>query len=77
LAGFGPGEIRVKNLFQPDAVNEATSRMDKLPPTTNPQWSKMDVAEMMAHCYATLAWATGIYKPLDLCLRQFGVGSRI
>jgi hypothetical protein len=49
----------VKNLFQPDAVNEVISRIDKLPPTTQPQWGKMDVAQMMAHCSATLDAASG------------------
>ncbi len=49
----------MKNLFQPDAVNEVISRIDKLQPTTQHQWGKMDVAQMMAHCSATLEVASG------------------
>jgi hypothetical protein len=49
----------MKNLFQPDAVNELFSRIDKLQPTTDHQWGKMDVAQMMAHCSATLDVASG------------------
>ena len=49
----------MKNLFQPDAVNEVISRIDKLQPTTQHQWGKMDVAQMMAHCSATLDMASG------------------
>ncbi len=52
-------EVSVKSLFQPDAVNEVTSRIDKLQPTTQHQWGKMDVAQMMAHCSATLDVASG------------------
>jgi hypothetical protein len=49
----------MKNLFQPDAVNEVISRIDELQPTTPHQWGKMDVAQMMAHCSATLDVASG------------------
>jgi len=49
----------MKNLFQPDAVNEVVSRIDKLQPTTQHQWGKMEVAQMMAHCSATLDVASG------------------
>ncbi|MGA8762817.1 MAG: DUF1569 domain-containing protein [Candidatus Sulfotelmatobacter sp.] len=49
----------MKNLFQPDAVNEIVSRIDKLKPTTQHEWGKMDVAQMMAHCSATLDVASG------------------
>ncbi|MBZ5682713.1 MAG: DUF1569 domain-containing protein [Acidobacteriia bacterium] len=49
----------MKNLFQPDAVDEVISRIDRLQPTTQRQWGKMDVAQMMAHCSATLDTASG------------------
>ena len=49
----------MKNLFQPNAVNEVISRIDKLQPMTQHQWGKMDVAQMMAHCSATLDVASG------------------
>jgi hypothetical protein len=49
----------MKNLFQPDAVDEVMSRINKLQPTTQHQWGKMDVAQMMAHCSAALDMASG------------------
>lgn len=40
----------MKNLFQPEAVDEVISRIDKLQPASLRQWGKMDVAQ--AHNYA-------------------------
>jgi hypothetical protein len=56
---FQAWEAKMKNLFQPDAVNEVISRIDRLQPTTQHQWGKMEVAQMMAHCSATLDMASG------------------
>lgn len=49
----------MQSLFQPEAVAEVISRIDKLQPATQHQWGKMDVAQMMAHCSATLDVACG------------------
>ena len=49
----------MKNLFQPDAVDEVIARVDKLQPTTQHLWGKMDVAQMLAHCSTTLDMASG------------------
>jgi hypothetical protein len=49
----------MQNLFQPEAAAEVISRIDKLQPTTQHQWGKMDVGQMMAHCSATLDAASG------------------
>jgi len=49
----------MKNLFEPDTVNEVLGRIDKLQPTTPRQWGKMDSAQMLAHCSAAMAMATG------------------
>src|ERR1022692_1320734 len=49
----------MQNLFQPEAAAEVIARIDKLQPTTQHQWGKMDVAQMMAHCSATLDVASG------------------
>ncbi len=53
----------MKNLFQPDAVDEVISRIDKLQPAAQRQWGKMDVAQMMAHCSAALDMASGRLNP--------------
>jgi hypothetical protein len=49
----------MQNLFQPNAVDEVISRIDRLQPATQHLWGKMDVAQMMAHCSATLDMASG------------------
>ena len=49
----------MQNLFQPETVNQVIARIDKLQPATQHQWGKMDVAQMMAHCSATLDVASG------------------
>ena len=49
----------MKSLFQPEAVDEIISRVEKLQPTSQRQWGKMDVAQMMAHCSAALDMASG------------------
>jgi hypothetical protein len=49
----------MKNLFQPDAVSDVISRIDILTPTTQRQWGKMDVSQMMAHCGTTMDMACG------------------
>jgi hypothetical protein len=49
----------LKNLFQREAVDDVIARIDKLQPATQRQWGKMDVAQMMAHCSATLDMAAG------------------
>jgi hypothetical protein len=49
----------MKNLFQRETIDEVISRVDRLQPATQRQWGKMDVAQMMAHCSATLDMASG------------------
>ena len=49
----------MKNLFEPATVAEVVSRIDKLQPSSQRQWGKMDVAQMMAHCSITLDIASG------------------
>jgi hypothetical protein len=52
--------MSMKNLFQPDAADEVISRIEKLQPTAQHQWGKMDVAQMMAHCSLVLDSASGV-----------------
>ena len=53
----------MKNLFQPETVDEVVSRLDKLQPSSARQWGKMDVAQMMAHCSAAMDMASGRINP--------------
>lgn len=60
---FGDSERKVggnvKNLFERETIDEVITRIDKLHPATQRQWGKMDVAQMMAHCSASLDMASG------------------
>lgn len=63
----------MKNLFQPDAVEELISRIDTLQPAAQRQWGKMDVAQMMAHCSAAIDLASGkLVRPQALVGRLIG-----
>jgi hypothetical protein len=60
--------LLVKNLFQPEAVDEVISRIDALQPAAQRQWGKMDVAQMMAHCSAAMDLASGRLNPPRLLI---------
>jgi len=49
----------MKHLFQQETVDEIVARIEKLQPASPRQWGKMDVAQMMAHCSATMDMASG------------------
>ncbi len=49
----------MKNIFQPEALEEIKQRINNLQPNTQRQWGKMEVAQMMAHCSAALEVAAG------------------
>jgi hypothetical protein len=40
----------LKNVFDRSVTDELIARIQRLTPTTRPQWGKMDVAQMLAHC---------------------------
>ena len=39
-----------KNVFDPAVVAELSARINALTPATTPQWGKMSVDQMLAHC---------------------------
>ena len=49
----------MNTLFEKESAEEMLSRIDSLQPTTQRQWGKMDVAQMMAHCSSALDMASG------------------
>lgn len=53
----------MKSIFDPDVLNEIEQRINTLLPTTQRQWGKMEVAQMMAHCSAALGVAMGQKSP--------------
>jgi hypothetical protein len=55
--------IRVKNLFAAATVEEVKERMAQLRPESEREWGKMNPAQMLAHCSATMEMATGKITP--------------
>jgi Protein of unknown function (DUF1569) len=49
----------MKNLFERETVDEILSRIDRLHSTSAAQWGKMNVAQMLAHCSASMDMASG------------------
>ncbi|MFC4212557.1 DUF1569 domain-containing protein [Pedobacter lithocola] len=43
----------MKNIFQTEVTNEVIDRINKLTPTINQLWGKMNVSQMLAHCNIT------------------------
>lgn len=43
----------MKNIFNPNDTTEILERIDKLTPETKPNWGKMSVEQMLAHCNVT------------------------
>jgi hypothetical protein len=40
----------MRSVFDPRDVAELTDRINRLTPSTTPQWGKMTVGQMLAHC---------------------------
>jgi Protein of unknown function (DUF1569) len=53
----------MKNLFEPATVKEVKQRMAQLRPDSEHLWGKMNVAQAVAHCAASLEWAVGDKRP--------------
>ncbi|MDP5106749.1 MAG: DUF1569 domain-containing protein [Polaribacter sp.] len=43
----------MKDLFTIEVTNEVIQRIEKLSTTTQPNWGKMSVSQMLAHCCVT------------------------
>jgi hypothetical protein len=54
---------RVKSLFEATTVQEVNERMARLSPESEQQWGKMNPAQMLAHCSATIEMAMGKVSP--------------
>jgi len=56
----------MKNLFNQTDVSEILNRLDKLTSTSQRQWGKMNVGQMLAHLNASLETALGLNSPKRL-----------
>jgi hypothetical protein len=45
--------MALPNIFTTEVTNQLLQRIDKLTESTQPEWGKMDVAKMLAHCNVT------------------------
>ncbi len=45
--------MALPNIFTREVTDDIIRRINKLSVTTNPQWGKMNVAQMLAHCNVT------------------------
>jgi hypothetical protein len=53
----------MKNLFEPETVEEIKKRIDQLQPNSQRMWGNMEVAQMLAHCSAAMEVAVGEKNP--------------
>lgn len=58
----------MKSLFEKVAFDELLSRIEKLTPQSQPQWGKMSVDQMLAHCATALDMASGKINPPRLLI---------
>lgn len=45
--------MALPNIFQPEVGERVIARIEKLSPHTQPEWGKMNVTQMLAHCNVT------------------------
>lgn len=58
----------MKNLFDQTDVSEILARIDQLAPTSQKQWGKMNVGQMLAHLNTSLETALGLNSPKRLLI---------
>lgn len=60
-----------KNLFDKKEARETIARIEKLTPQTQPQWGKMNVAQMLAHCNVAYEFVYTDKHPKPKGLKKF------
>ncbi len=58
----------MRNLFNSGDVADLKQRLDQLQPDTPRLWGTMDVAQMLAHCAASMELALGDRKPKRMAI---------
>ncbi|MFT7267997.1 MAG: hypothetical protein ACI905_000196 [Roseivirga sp.] len=69
----------MKNIFTPEVNQEVIERINRLTTETKPQWGKMNISQMLAHCNITyeMAYENKHSKPkgiMKLILKFFVKG---
>ncbi len=63
--------MALPNIFSQAVTDEVVARINQLTPTTAPQWGKMNVAQMLAHCNVTYEMLYGHNHPKPNALVRF------
>ncbi len=65
--------MEIKNLFDPAVKQEISERINTLTARSQPQWGKMNVAQMLAHLQSPIGIAFGTHQPKgNFLLRVIG-----
>ena len=59
------------SVYDKKTVEQILSRLDKLSPSTRPQWGKMNAAQMLAHLCVSYDMAYGKVNPKNNFLMRF------
>lgn len=64
--------MALPNIFDQQVCSQLISRIQKLTPVTQPQWGKMSVSQMLAHCNVSYEYVyeTGKYKPTPALMKS-------
>ncbi len=63
--------MALPNIFTRSVTDEVIGRINKLTPATQPQWGKMSVSQMLAHCCVTYEMAYENKHPKPSGLARF------
>lgn len=68
--------MSLPNIFMPQVAQKVVQRINTLTPSTTPQWGKMNVSQMLAHCNVTyeMVYETKHPKPnflVKMLLKSF------
>ena len=61
----------MKNIFNATDTNELINRINKLTPNSKPNWGKMSVSQMLAHCNVTYELVFENKHPKPNALKKF------
>jgi len=63
----------MRNLFEAATVDEVKARLGRLRSDSGQMWGKMNAAQALAHCAASMEWAVGLkFPPRRLIGRLLG-----
>lgn len=61
----------MKNIFEKSTTSDLENRINKLNSSTQPQWGKMSVSQMLAHCNVTYEMAYENIHPKPTGFKKF------